>query len=77
MNFAEKQSILHVLKVSRGNKLEAARMLQIIKTSFYENAKCIISNSQTELLYRIISLFSSTIFVPRRSSLLNIFVAVF
>jgi PAS domain S-box-containing protein len=36
---AEKQSILHALRVSNGNKLEAAKLLKISKTSFYEKCK--------------------------------------
>jgi PAS domain S-box-containing protein len=35
----EKQAILQALKVANGNKLEAAKLLQISKTSFYEKCK--------------------------------------
>jgi PAS domain S-box-containing protein len=36
---AEKQSIQNVLRITQGNKLEAAKLLQISKTSFYEKCK--------------------------------------
>ncbi|PLR97633.1 sigma-54 interaction domain-containing protein [Bacillus sp. T33-2] len=39
MALVEKQSILHALRVTKGNKLEAARLLHISKTSFYEKCK--------------------------------------
>ncbi|MEH7335010.1 sigma 54-interacting transcriptional regulator [Neobacillus drentensis] len=35
----EKQAILHALAVTDGNKLEAAKLLEIGKTSFYEKCK--------------------------------------
>ncbi|MED3561809.1 sigma-54 interaction domain-containing protein [Bacillus xiapuensis] len=36
---AEKQAILHALVVTKGNKQEAAKILQISKTSFYDKCK--------------------------------------
>lgn len=36
---AEKQSIQNVLTITQGNKLDAAKLLQISKTSFYEKCK--------------------------------------
>jgi transcriptional regulator with PAS, ATPase and Fis domain len=35
----EKQAILHALAVANGNKLEAAKILEVGKTSFYEKCK--------------------------------------
>jgi transcriptional regulator with PAS, ATPase and Fis domain len=35
----EKQAILHALAVANGNKLEAAKILEVSKTSFYEKCK--------------------------------------
>ena len=35
----EKQAILHALVVTNGNKQEAAKLLEIGKTSFYEKCK--------------------------------------
>ncbi|MDP4106808.1 MAG: helix-turn-helix domain-containing protein, partial [Bacillota bacterium] len=35
----EKQAILNALAVANGNKLEAARILEVGKTSFYEKCK--------------------------------------
>ncbi|MDQ0973935.1 transcriptional regulator with PAS, ATPase and Fis domain [Neobacillus niacini] len=36
---AEKQAILNALSISNGNKLEAARLLEVGKTKFYEKCK--------------------------------------
>jgi transcriptional regulator with PAS, ATPase and Fis domain len=35
----EKQAILHALSVTNGNKQEAAKLLEIGKTRFYEKCK--------------------------------------
>jgi transcriptional regulator of acetoin/glycerol metabolism len=35
----EKQAILNALSIANGNKLEAARLLDVGKTKFYEKCK--------------------------------------
>ncbi|MDR7238501.1 helix-turn-helix domain-containing protein [Neobacillus drentensis] len=37
--FAEKEAILNALEMTNGNKQEAAKLLEIGKTSFYEKWK--------------------------------------
>lgn len=46
---AEKQAIQNALIAAKGNKIEAARMLQISKTSFYEKCKLYWGQTPTAL----------------------------